>query len=178
MNNSYIFFSTKYVSLFKYNKFGDMMKKYIFSIIIALVIGALCGNIFLKQYDSYEGIKFTSNNGDMLYFIRYDIYDSLEEMEEKTLSLVNYIYKVVDEKYYVYIGITGNNDNLIKLNNYYSSLGYKTITEEFLVTNKEFLEELLNFDTIIASTDDEVVLSSVSSLVLEKYEELVNGSKN
>ena len=55
---------------------------------------------------------------------------------------------------------------------------YKTITEEFLVTNKDFLEELLNFDTIIASTDDEVVLSSVSSLVLEKYEELVNGSKN
>lgn len=154
------------------------MKKYIFSISIALIIGFLFGKFFLEQYDAYEGIKLSSNEGEMLYFIRYGIYDNEEEMEKNTLSLVNYVYNVVDDKYYVYIGITKEQDNLIKLNNYYSSLGYKTYTEEFLVTNKGFLEELLNFDNILANTNDEIVISSISSLTLEKYEVIVNGSKN
>ena len=154
------------------------MKKYVLSIFAALIVGAVFGNLLLKQYEAYDGIKFTSNEGEMLYFIRYGIYDSVEDMEKKTLSLVNYVYNVVDNKYYVYIGITKDGDNLIKLNNYYSSLGYKTITEEFLVTNKLFLEELLNYDSILASTDDEIVISSISGLVLEKYEEFVNGTED
>ena len=152
------------------------MKKYILSISVALIIGTIFGKFFLEQYDSYEGIRFSSNEGEMLYFIRYGIYASEAEMEKNTLSLVNYVYNIIDDKYYVYIGITKEHDNLIKLNNYYSSLGYQTITEEFLITNKEFLDELVNFDSILANTNDEVVISSISSLILEKYEEITNGS--
>lgn len=154
------------------------MKKYILSISLALIIGMIFGNFFLKQYEAYEGIKITSNEGESLYFIRYNIYDSIEEMEKGTISLVNYVYTVIDDKYYVYIGITKRTDNLIKLNNYFSSLGYKTITEEFLITDNEFLLELENFDNILFNTDDSVVISSVSSLVLERYEELVNAGKD
>lgn len=154
------------------------MKKYVFSISLALIVGMMFGNFFLKQYDLYGGIKFTSNDGESLYFIRYNIYDSIEEMEKGTLSLVNYIYTIIDDKYYVYIGITRSSDNLIKLNNYFSSLGYKTITEEFVVTSQEFLSELENYENILSNTDDSVVISSISSLILEKYEELVNGNKN
>ena len=99
-------------------------------------------------------------------------------MEKGTLSLVNYIYTIIDDKYYVYIGITRSSDNLIKLNNYFSSLGYKTITEEFVITSQEFLSELENYENILSNTDDSVVISSISSLILEKYEELVNGNKN
>ena len=154
------------------------MKKYIFSISLALIIGMIFGNFFLKQYEAYEEIKITSNEGETLFFIRYNIYDSIEEMEKGTLTLVNYVYTIIDDKYYVYIGITKRTDNLIKLNNYFSSLGYKTITEEFLITDTDFLLELENFDNILFNTDDSVVISSVSSLVLERYEELVNGGKN
>lgn len=154
------------------------MKKYILSISIALVVGMFFGKFLLEQYDAYEGIKLSSNEGEMLYFIRYGIYNSEEEMEKNTLSLVNYVYNIVDDKYYVYIGITKEHDNLIKLNNYYSSLGYKTITEEFLITNRSFLVELANFDNILANTTDEVVISSISSLTLAKYEETVNGTEN
>lgn len=154
------------------------MKKYVLSILMALIIGAICGNFVLKQYHSYDGIKFTSSEGEMLYFIRYGIFESEKEMEKNTISLVNYVYNVIDNKYYVYIGITKDSDNLIKLSNYYNSKGYQIYTEEFLVTNEMFLEELVNYDNILANTDDEVVISSISSSVLEKYEELVNGSKD
>ena len=35
-----------------------------------------------------------------------------------------------------------------------------------------------NYENILSNTDDSVVISSISSLILEKYEELVNGNKN
>ena len=41
-----------------------------------------------------------------------------------------------------------------------------------------FLSELENYENILSNTDDSVVISSISSLILEKYEELVNGNKN
>ncbi len=151
------------------------MKKYILSISIALVVGFFMAKTFLTQYDSYEGLHLTSNAGEMLYFIRYSTFPSTEEMEKNTLSLVNYIYKENNGLFDVYIGITGNYENLIKLSNYYSSLGYNTYTEEFLVTDNQFLKELQNYDTILSNTEDTVVISSISSQVLAKYEEYVNG---
>jgi hypothetical protein len=155
------------------------MKKYILSISVALVVGFIMGKIFLEQYDAFNGIRVTSNNGELLYFIRFGVYDSIESLEKDTISLTNYIYNEIDGKYYVYVGITRNSKNLIKISNYYSTLGYTTITEEFLVTNKEFLKELENYDSILDGTVDEIVISSVSNLILGKYEELViNGSKN
>lgn len=137
------------------------------------------GKVFLEQYDAFNGIRVTSNNGEILYFIRFGVYDTIEKLEKDTISLTNYIYNEIDGKYYVYVGVTKNSKNLIKISNYYSNLGYTTITEEFLVTNSEFLKELENYDNILSGTEDEVVISSVSNLVLGKYEELViNGSKD
>lgn len=155
------------------------MKKYVLSISIALVVGIIIGKVFLEQYDAFNGIRITSNNGEILYFIRLGVYDSIESLEKDTISLTNYIYNEIDGKYYVYVGITKNSKNLIKISNYYSSLGYTTITEEFLITNSTFLKELENYDNILAETEDDIVISSISNLILGKYEELViNGSKN
>ena len=154
------------------------MKKYLISIFIALIVGFFLAKTFLEQYDSYEGLKFTSNNGEMLYFIRYDSFPTFEDMEKNTLEFPNYIYKENNGQYDVYIGITKNSENLIKLSNYYSSLGYNTYTEEYLITNQTFLEELANYDSILMSTNDSVVIASISSQVLEKYEEIVYGSED
>ena len=154
------------------------MKKYLFSILIALLVGFFLAKTFLEQYDSFQGIKFTSNNGEMLYFIKFNSYITEEEMEKSTLSLTNYIYNKNKDSYDVYIGITGDSENLIKLNNYFSSLGYNTFTEEFLVTNKEFIKELKNYDSILNGTDDTVVIASINSQILEKYEEFIHGSEN
>lgn len=137
------------------------------------------GKIFLEQYDKYEGLRITSNEGEILYFIRIGVYDSIEALEKNTISLANYIYNEIEGKYYVYVGITRNSKNLIKINNYFSSLGYNTITEEFLVTNTNFLKELANYDNILEGTEDDIVISSVTNLILSKYEEVViNGSKD
>ena len=149
------------------------MKKYILLTILAISIGFFMGKLFLEQYDNYEGIKLTSTNGEILYFIKYGEYNTADEMEKATLNLENYIYNVINNRYYVYVGITNDKDNLVKLHNYFSKMGINAITEEFLITNKEFLEVLKNYDEIIKTTDDEVVLSSICSQILSKYEEIV-----
>ena len=149
------------------------MKKYILLTILAISIGFFMGKLFLEQYDNYEGIKLTSSNGEILYFIKYGEYNSADEMEQGTLNLENYIYNVINNRYYVYVGITNDKDNLVKLHDYFSKKGFNVLTEEFLITNKKFLEVLKNYDDIIKTTDDEVVLSSICSQVLSKYEEIV-----
>lgn len=155
------------------------MKKVLILVVLAITIGFFMGKIFLEQYDGYNGIQMTSSNGEILYFIKYAEYQTEEEMEHGTINLTNYIYNEINGSYYVYIGITNDNDNLVKLINYYSNMGYNVYTEEYLVTNKKFLEALKNYDSILKNTDDSVVISSISNQVLSKYEEYVlNDSKN
>lgn len=150
------------------------MKKYFLLIILAISIGFFMGKTFLEQYDGYKGIRIASSTGDIVYFIKYGEFNSYDEMEKETISLSNYIYNEVNGKFIVYVGITDSNSNLIKLTNYYNKLGYNTITEEYLITNQQFLNILKDYDAILENTDDEVVITSISSQILTKYEEYVN----
>ena len=148
------------------------MKKYLLTFIIALIIGFFLSNFFLKQYDDFEEIK-VSNKGQNLYFIQYGAFSTLESLEENTIGLQNYIYNKQDNLYYVYVGITNLKDNAEKIVNYYKNIGSDTIIKEYGITNKNFLEQLENYDTILKNTDDETAISSIINQVLVKYEEVV-----
>ena len=154
------------------------MKKYLLTILFALIVGFFLGNFLLKQYNDYETITVSVENKE-LYFFQYGVYSSLENMEENTINLENYIYKIEDEKYYVYIGLTGDKNNIDKLNKYFKSLGYDVIVKSYYISNQEFINLLNNFDEVIKNTEDSTVLSSIICQTLQKYEEVVNsGNKN
>lgn len=56
---------------------------------------------------------------------------------------------------------------------------YNVTTEEFIITNKDYINYLENADKLLTNTNDLTVLGEVSSQILSKYEELViNGSKD
>ena len=148
------------------------MKKYLFTFLIALIIGFFLSNFFLKQYDDYSGIK-VSNVGEKLYFIQYGVFSNLESLEENTISLQNYVYNKQDNLYYVYIGITKEAENAKKIIDYYKQKGYETIKKEYVISNQKFLDILLNYDEVLKSTTDETVISSILNQILSKYEEVV-----
>ena len=148
------------------------MKKYLLTFIIALVIGFFLSNFFLKQYEDFEGIK-VANKGETLYFIQYGVFSTLESLEENTISLQNYVYNKQDNLYYVYVGITKLKENAEKIVNYYKNISNEIIIKEYAITNKNFLELLENYDTILKNTDDETAISSIINQVLVKYEEVV-----
>lgn len=152
------------------------MKKYMFTFLAALTIGFFLSSFFIKQYDQYNEIKI-SNNGEELYFIQYGVFSSIESMEENTISLQNYVYNEENNQYYVYVGITKENENANKIIKYYKELGYDTIIKKFSITSKQFLELLVNYDSILKQTEDETAISSIINQVLIKYEEVViNGN--
>ena len=149
------------------------MKKYLLTFLVALIIGFFLSAFFLKQYDNFEGIKVVSSTGENLYFIQYGVFSSLESLEDNTINLQNYVYNKKDNLYYVYVGITKLDENAKKIVNYYKNLGYDAIIKEFSITNKEFLELLVNYDEVLKNTEDQTVIASIINQTLIKYEEVV-----
>lgn len=148
------------------------MKQYVFTFVVALIIGFFLCNFFIKQYEDYNGIKVV-NSGYELYFIEYGFYDTISDMEKNTINLENYIYNEKDNKYYVYIGVTELKENANKIVEHYKKLGYETSIKKFGITNKEFMEIMKNYDSLIKSIEDDTAFSSLISQVLTKYEEVV-----
>ena len=64
-------------------------------------------------------------------------------------------------------------ENAEKIVNYYKNIGNETIIKEYGITNKNFLEQLVNYDTVLKNTNDETAISSIINQVLVKYEEVV-----
>ena len=153
------------------------MKKYLKTFILASIIGFFLGYMCLSQYKNKNTIK-VSTNTNSLYFIQYGVFSSKENMEENTINLQNYIYNLNDELYYVYVGITKNKDNAYKISTYFNDLGYSTIIKEYSVSNKEFIKEIESLDEVLITTEDSLVIGSMASKSLEKYEDIVNGSGN
>lgn len=153
------------------------MKKNLFTFFIAIVIGFFLSYFFINQYDNYTGIK-VSGIGTSLYFIQYGVFSSVDSMEKETIALENYVYNINENMYYVYVGITKSKENANKIVNHYKGLGYETIIKEYEVSNSNFLKQLTNYDSLLSSTNDKTVISSLVSQVLAKYEEVVINGEN
>lgn len=153
------------------------MKKYLFTFLLALIIGFFLSNLFIKQYDNYAGLKISGLSSE-LYFIQYGVFSSLESMERETIELENYVYNIDEDMYYVYVGITKNKDNANKIINYYKNLGYDTILKQYNISNDSFLEEIENYDNILLSTEDTTAIASLINQILTKYEEVVINGKD
>lgn len=167
------FFSTKLLYLMMDNINGDIMKKYITTFFIALLIGLVIGRFILNQY-TFEGkIVPTFKTSNTVYFIQQGVYSSKESMESSTTALPYYIYNIEDNKYYVYIGITENSENVDKIKGYYEDLGYITYVKEFNINDDDFITVLKQYDSLLKESTDEEVIGTVCSQVLNKYEELV-----
>ena len=64
-------------------------------------------------------------------------------------------------------------DNAEKIVEFYKNKGYDAIIKKFEITNKDFLDLLVNYDEILKTTNDDTVISSIINQVLMKYEEVV-----
>jgi len=155
------------------------MRKYIVSILLSLTVGFFLSKSFLEQYNGYNNSKSISSNGVIGYFVKYGEYSSIEEMEKNTTALTNYIYNQSNDKYIVYIGITLDKNNLKKMMTYFNDIGYNVTSEEFVISDKNYLNFLKNADKLLLNTTDYTVLGEVISQILFKYEEFViNDDKN
>lgn len=144
------------------------MKKKIFYSIIILITGIIVGrNIYLSKSTQ------TFSNKDIYYFIQEGVYSSKSIMEE---NIKNMDLKVVDEldnKYYVYLGITKDESIAKKLKGIYESQGYQIYIKEVSLSNEEFNNNVTQFDLLINATTSEKEILTIEKVVLANYEEII-----
>ncbi len=144
------------------------MKKKIFYSIIILITGIIVGrNIYLSKSTQ------TFSNKDIYYFIQEGVYSSKSIMEE---NIKNMDLKVVDEldnKYYVYLGITKDESIAKKLKEIYESQGYQIYIKEVSLSNEEFNNNVTQFDLLINATTSEKEILTIEKVVLANYEEII-----
>ena len=150
------------------------MKKYIFPVITSFLIGTVMAIILISGYDDAESIT-VSGSAKKIYYVQRGVYSSKDSMEKNMSSFSHYVYNVEDNKYYTYIGITGNKENADKIKDYYKKQGYDTYVKEKITDNESFVTILGQYEEILKNTKDEGTIETICNQVLSKYEELVNG---
>lgn len=146
----------------------NIMKKYIVTIIISLSVGFLLSNYMLKEYDSTDFLP-VFNETKEAYLIQQGVYSSLESMQKNTSGLSDYIYSVVDNMYYVYVGITLDSDNVNKLKNYYSDKNIDTIIKTTTIKNADLISSLKQYDMVLKETNDQNTIKEIIKQTLSKY---------
>ena len=149
------------------------------SVIFAVIVGFILGNFMLNQYNSeYELAPVFNQNNQKYYFLRQGEYDSFESMEENMMGFEYYIYEQKDNKYLTYVGITKDYDNMMKIQGFFTNIGYTIYIEEIIVNNDSFSVLVEQYDQMLRETEDNQTIKSICSQVLAKYEELVMNSDN
>lgn len=151
------------------------------SILSAIVIGIALAKFMFLQYDSKEDITLPVGSGFdevEMSFLQVGVYSSKENMEKNLSTLENYIYVLEDEKFYVYVAITNNSSNSIKLKGYFEEEGYIIYEKKLKVTNSEFIEEIAKYDDLLDKTTDNKAIRVIISNVLTKYKETVIDDSN
>ena len=143
------------------------MKKYLITILIAIVVGACLGiysfNRF-KQDDVKPVFNFNKNQAYAMQIGVFDAFENAEKLAEKYGGLV-----VLDnEKYRVYIAIVNDTLNIMK--SYYDEKGIAYYIRTIDV-DSQFMEKLNNYETALKvvekSNYDEIIRN-----ILRDYKEL------
>ena len=151
------------------------MKKYLISIISCVLVGLLMGKIIFEQYKSNDTLTVsTASISEEVYFFQTGVYSSLDNMKKAMSNINSYAYILEDNKYYVFLAITKNEENKEKLKNYFNSLSYNIYIKKITIDNEAFLNTLNEYDKLLKDASSNSDIKKINDAVLEKYEELVN----
>ena len=146
------------------------MKKYLLTIIVSLLVGFLLSFYMLKEYESVNIIP-VFNVKETAYLVQQGVYSSMESMQENTTNLSDYIYSVIDNMYYVYIGISLESDNVNKIQEYYKNKDINTIIKTTTISDTELLNSLRQYDMVLKETNEEETIKEIIKQTLSKYKE-------
>lgn len=134
--------------------------------ISAVILGSISGKLLFSKYkdDSF-------NDGKNLYFLQEGVYDSKESLESNTKDIKGKLVIPNKDKYYVYVGITGTNDNVEKIKKVYTKKGYSIYKKQIKVDNLEFINNIEQFDILLDNASNNDILT-IEEVVLSNYEDL------
>lgn len=147
------------------------MKKLFIILAITGIISFLFGNYIFKvyKYNLEELINSASSISEKIYMIQYGSYKTKEKAINNNLD--NYILKIEDGFYKVYVGITLNEETGDKIKKIYKGLGEDVYIKEKFVNSLEFIDFLNSHEiNINEKTNDEIL--EIEDTIINKYKEL------
>lgn len=124
-----------------------------------------------------EKLVNTFSEGKTYYFIQEGVYSSKEIMTENTKDIQVKTVDTLNNKQYVYLGITRDNNNAKKIKDIYEKKGYQIYIKEQNLSNEEFYNNVTQFDILVNSTDKASEILTIEEVVLANYEELIKKDK-
>ena len=146
------------------------MKKTMVLAVVFVVLGAICGNYLYEK--APESISVFREN-DTYYFLQEGAYSSKKIMQENVKDLTNKLTTFEDNKYYVYVGITKNKKNALKIQKIYEDMGYQIYIKEVVLDNEEFANNVTQFDLLVNESESSEDVLTVEEVVLGIYEEII-----
>lgn len=147
------------------------MKKTMLLAVIFVVLGAVCGNYLYRKAPDTVSVFQTNQT---FYFLQEGIYSSKDIMQENVGDLANKLVVLEDNKYYVYVGITMNQDNANKIKKIYEDMGYQVYIKKMTLNNEEFASNVSQFDLLVQESDTTEDVLTVEEVVLANYEQIFN----
>ena len=146
-----------------------MYKRFIFSLIIAIVSGALLGHTLFEKFKEEEQTVF--NDMSPIYFLREGVYDNLEYALANANKFDTKIIVKEKAKYYLYLAISKSEANLASIKKIYNDKNLVVETKN--ISNESFLTALEQMENLFkkASSDEENL--TIEKVILANYEELV-----
>lgn len=147
------------------------MKKTFLLSIFFITLGTILG-IFLRN--SYkDNLLGAFGEGKIYYFLQEGVYSNKDIMTENTKDLNIKLVNEENGKYYVYLGITRDEENVKKIKEIYNTKGYQLYIKEVNLSNEEFYNNVAQFDLLIKNTTKEEEILTIEEVVLANYEEII-----
>ena len=119
-------------------------------------------------YTSYKNKEEVNSTSVKIYFLQIGAYKNTDNVAKMT-RLTNYNYVEYDNGiYYIYIGITKDEEVLKKLKEIYSSRDIYVKEKE--INKKSFIDYLNKYDSMIKETNDKELIEAIEKDILKKYE--------
>lgn len=148
-----------------------MTKSFFITMLVAIFIGAVLGNVLFEQYklESETVIKEVNST----YFLTEGSYSTKEQAEKATEDIEPNLIIKEDANYTVYLAITKDNKNLEKLKKLYEDLGINTTIKKMSIENQEFLATLEQMDLLLNKTSTNEEMLAINEVILANYQEFV-----
>lgn len=145
-----------------------MKIKFLIPLSLAILLGFFASKVIYGQYTTNNS-KSNYNS----YFLQQGVYTTLNSLKSSTKSLEYYITQKINDKYYVYVGITSNIDNANKLKEIYKEKKIPIYVRKVNVDNLEFYSNLEQYDILLSSVSKPEDMLSITKVILSSYEETV-----
>lgn len=124
------------------------------NIIIVIALGIFTGYLFGNLlYKNYDGLEYQESDGN-IYYIQYGVYTSSDAAFSNAINLDNYIIKEMDNKYYIYLGVTTSYDIALQIQELYEEKDIYSYIRSDYVENSETLELLKEYDLRIENNEE------------------------